>query len=145
MYHVVHHIRMRQLLEATMDRTNLLVLLGAGAAIWAAGTFYFAYRGPVILETTPQRYWITFALLPFVSAALCIGLLYWRRIPAADWAAAMLLLAIPGMLGEAIALSNFATFLPRLQLGSAGRYGALLFATYALVLSIGEIVSLKNR
>jgi uncharacterized protein DUF5367 len=128
-----------------MDRVNLLVLLGAGAAIWAGGTIYFGYRGHVILETSPQRYWATFAILPVVSAALCIALLYWRRIAPADWATGMLLLAIPGMFGEAIALSNFATFLPRLQLGSAGRYGALLFATYALVLSIGEIVSLRNR
>jgi hypothetical protein len=128
-----------------MDRINVLVLLGAGAGTWVAGTLYFGYRGAASLETTPQRYWFTFALLPLLSAALCISILRWRQIPPSNWASAMLLLAIPGLFGEAIALSNFATFLPRLQLGSAGKYGALLFATYALVLGIGEIVSLKSR
>jgi hypothetical protein len=139
MYHVVHDI------GDDMERINVFVLLGAGAGIWVAGTLYFGYRGPAILETTPQRYWLTFALLPLSSVALCILILRWRQIPPSNWAAAMLLLAIPGLFGEAIALSNFATFLPRLQLGSAGKYGALLFATYALVLGIGEIVSLKSR
>jgi hypothetical protein len=58
-------------------------------------------------------------------------------------AQAMLLLAIPGMIGEAVVLSHLATFMPRLQATSGGKYGAFLFATYALVLGIAEIVTLR--
>ena len=54
----------------------------------------------------------------------------------------MLLLAIPGMIGESIVLSHLSTFMPRIQASSGGRYGAFLFATYALVLGIAEVVTL---
>jgi len=54
-----------------------------------------------------------------------------RHIPASAWVAATLLLALPGMFGEAVLLSSFSTFMPRLQPASAGRYGAFLFAAYA--------------
>ena len=44
---------------------------------------------------------------------------------------------------ESVVLSHFSTFMPRLHETSAGRYGAFLFATYAVVLSIAEIVTLR--
>ena len=61
---------------------------------------------------------------------------------AASWAPAMLLLAIPGMIGEAVVLSHLGTFMPRLHAASGGKYGAFLFATYAVVLGIAEAVTL---
>jgi hypothetical protein len=48
------------------------------------------------------------------------------------------------MIGEAIVLSNLGTFMPRLQKTSGGRYGAFLFATYAVVLSIAEFATLRS-
>ena len=56
----------------------------------------------------------------------------------------MLLLAIPGMVGEAIVLSNLRTFMPRIQEESGGRYGAFLFTTYAVVLGIAEFATLRS-
>jgi len=56
----------------------------------------------------------------------------------------MLLLAIPGMIGEAVVLSNLGTFTPRIQAASGGRYGAFLFATYAAVLGIAEFATLRS-
>ena len=126
-----------------MQRQDGLVLLAVGLLIWVVGTFYYAARGVAILETTSARYWASFFLSPIVSAAICIVILRWRRIGPAQWASAMLLLAIPGMIGEAVVLSNFATFMPRLQAASGGRYGAFLFATYALVLGVAEVVTLR--
>jgi hypothetical protein len=41
----------------------------------------------------------------------------------------MLLLAIPGMIGEAVALSHLGTLMPELHPESGGKYGAYLFAT----------------
>jgi len=119
------------------------LLLFLGLAIWTLGTIYYAYRGPHILETTALRYWVSFAISPVASAAICVAILRWRQIPPAHWAAAMLLLAIPGMLGEAVVLSNLGTFMPRLHEASGGRYGAYLFATYALVLGLAEVVTLR--
>jgi hypothetical protein len=58
-----------------------------------------------------------------------------------DWASAALLIALPGMFGEAALLSRFAVFMPRMRPETAGRYGAFLFATYALFLTIAEMVT----
>lgn len=128
-----------------MSTKDILLLLGFGFVIWLAGSVYYGYRGAMILETTAQRYWVAFALSPIFSAALCVAILRWRHVPPAEWAVAMLLLAIPGIIGEALVLSNLATFMPRLHASSGGRYGAFLFATYAVVLSIAEAVTLSAR
>lgn len=125
------------------DRASLLLL---GFMIWVVGTIYYAYSGPGILETTEVRYWVSFFVSPIISAAICLLILRRRRIPPADWASAMLLLAIPGMVGEAVVLSHLGTFMPRLHAESGGRYGAYLFATYGLVLGMAEMVTLRaNR
>jgi hypothetical protein len=122
---------------------EIVLLLAIGLAIWIAGSIYYGYQGAHILETTSLRYWIGFAISPIFSALLCVAILRWRQIPPANWAVAMLLLAIPGMVGEAVVLSHLGTFMPRLQATSGGKYGAFLFATYAVVLGIAEAVTLR--
>jgi hypothetical protein len=119
----------------------LLPLLGL--AFWVGGTILYEFRGRYIFEGSSQRYWINFVLTPVVTAAICILILNWRHIPAADWASAALLIALPGMFGEAALLSRFAVFMPRMRPETAGRYGAFLFATYALFLTIAEVVSAR--
>jgi Mn2+/Fe2+ NRAMP family transporter len=130
-------------LEVLMRARDIALLLGFGIVFWAAGTLWYEWRGPLVFETTLTRYWANFALTPIVTAAVCILVLHWLQIPAAQWSAAMLLVAIPGMIGEALLLSNFSTLMPRMHESSAGKYGAFLFATYALVLGIAEIATLR--
>ena len=96
-----------------------------------------------MFESTSQLYWINFVITPIVTAGICILLLRWRHVPAAEWASAALLIALPGMFGEALLLSRFATFMPRMHPETAGKYGAFLFATYALFLTIAEIVTMR--
>ena len=127
-----------------MKSQDSMLLLLLGLAIWTLGTIYYAYAGHHVLETTPARYWVSFAISPVISAALCILILRWRHIAPSNWAVAMLLLAIPGMVGEAVVLSNLGTFMPRIQEASGGRYGAFLFATYAVVLGIAEFATLRS-
>jgi Family of unknown function (DUF5367) len=127
-----------------MDWQECLLLLSLGLVIWILGTIYFAYAGQRVLETTPTQYWVSFAISPVISAGLCILILRWRHIASSNWAVAMLLLAIPGMIGEAVVLSNPGTFMPRIQEVSGGRYAALLFVTYALVLGIAEFATLNS-
>jgi hypothetical protein len=126
-----------------MKAYDVGLLLVIGLIIWIAGTLYYANYGRQILESTGTRYWFAFALSPAISALLCIAILRWRHVPPAHWTTAMLLLALPGMVGEAVALSSLSTFLPKLHASSGGRYGALLFATYAIVLGIAEVVTLR--
>jgi Family of unknown function (DUF5367) len=128
-----------------MKAPDAALLLVLGLMIWIGGTIYYAKQGAAILESTSLRYWLAFALSPIVSAILCIAILRWRHIAAANWTSAMLLLAIPGMIGEAIALSHLSTFMPRLQASSGGKYGAFLFATYAVVLGVAEVVTLSAK
>jgi hypothetical protein len=119
------------------------LLLGFGLVFWVAGTLWYEKRGPLVFETTALRYWVNFVLTPVVTAGICVLILRWRGIPALQWASAMLLIAIPGMLGEAVLLSHFSSLMPSMREASAGRYGAFLFATYALVLGIAEVVTLR--
>jgi hypothetical protein len=128
-----------------MRMNDKLLFLVFGAAFWVVGTIFYQLRGPQVFESGGQRYWINFVLTPVVSAAICMILLRWRHVPAADWASAALLIALPGMFGEAVLLSSFATLMPRMRLETAGKYGAFLFATYALFLTIAEIVTVRAR
>lgn len=126
-----------------MKTQDSVVLFVLGFLIWVLGTVYYAYRGPSVLETTNLRYWISFFISPLVSAILCIAVLKLWHVPDSAWASGMLLLAIPGMIGEAVVLSHLSTFMPRIHATSGGRYGAFLFATYAVVLGIAEAVTLR--
>jgi hypothetical protein len=127
-----------------MKMQECTLLLSLGLVIWILGTVYYAYVGHRVLETTPAQYWVSFAISPAISAALCILILRWRHIALSNWAVAMLLLAIPGMIGEAVVLSNLGTFMPRIQEASGGRYGAFLFATYSVVLGIAAFATLHS-
>ena len=126
---------------SSFDKFLLLVL---GVAFWVGGTVLYHFRGHHVFESGDERYWISFVLTPVVTSTICILILRWRHTPPADWALAALLLALPGMFGEAVLLSNFASFMPRMRLESAGRYGAFLFATYGLFLTIAEIVTIRG-
>ena len=127
-----------------MRAREIVLLLGFGFVFWVAGTLWFERTGPRVFETTAIRYWVNFVLTPIVSTAGCLMILRWRQIPASGWASAVLLIALPGMFGEAILLSHFSALMPRMQQASAGKYGAFLFATYALVISVAEIVTLRT-
>jgi hypothetical protein len=120
-----------------------LLFVGFGAAFWVIGTIFYEWRGPQVFESGSQRYWINFVLTPILTAAICVVLLRWRHVPAAEWASAALLIALPGMFGEAALLSCFATLMPRMHPETAGKYGAFLFATYALFLTIAEVVTIR--
>jgi len=126
-----------------MDAKESVLLSFLGLTIWILGTVYYAYVGPKVLETTALRYWASFAASPVLSAAICVAILRWRHVSPPNWATAMLLLAIPGMIGEAVVLSHLGTFMPKLHAASGGKYGAFLFATYAVVLGLAEVVTLR--
>ena len=126
-----------------MKPQTTLSLILFGFVFWLAGTIFYRVRGPMVFESTSLRYWINFALTPVVCAAVCILLLNVLHLPAQQWPAAGLLIALPGMFGEALILSSFTTFMPRLHIGSGGRYGAFLFASYALFLTACEVVGLN--
>jgi len=126
-----------------MRMHDKLLFLLFGVAFWVIGTILYGLRGPHVFESTSQRYWINFMLTPVFTAAVCVVLLWWRHVPAAEWGSASLLIALPGMFGEAAILSRFATLMPRMRLETAGKYGAFLFASYAVFLTIAEIVTVR--
>ena len=128
-----------------MKAQSAVVLVIFGTAFWGLGTLWYQARGAAIFEATGLRYWVNFVATPVASALVCVAVLRWQRLPRADWGSAALLIAIPGMVGEAVLLSNFARWMPKMQGASAGRYGGFLFATYALVLTVAEVIALDAR
>ena len=127
-----------------MKGQEVALLLVLGSILWLLGTFCYANYGRAILETTSLRYWCALALSAIASAVLCVVILRWRDVPSANWTTAMLLLAIPGMIGEAVVLSNLSRFMPKLHVASGGKYGAFLFGTYAFVLALAEVITLRG-
>jgi hypothetical protein len=127
-----------------MKPFDKLLLLTFGLGFWVIGTIWYEYRGPRIFEASELRYWINFVITPAVTAGICILILNWRRIPMPDWASAALLIALPGMFGEAVLLTRFARFMPRMRPETAGKYGAFLFASYAVFLTIAEIITVRG-
>ncbi len=128
-----------------MTTQDKLLFLLFGAGFWVLGTIFYEMRGPRVFESGASRFWINFVLTPIVSALICIVLLRWRHVPGPDWASAALLIALPGMFGEAVLLSRFSAFMPRMHPATAGRYGAFLFASYGLFLTIAEIVTVQAQ
>jgi hypothetical protein len=126
-----------------MKPFDRLLLPMLGVAFWIGGTILYEFRGHQVFETSDRGYWINFVLTPVVTAGVCILILKWRHVPAVEWASAGLLIALPGMFGEAALLSRFAVCMPRMRPETAGRYGAFLFATYALFLTIAEVVTVR--
>ena len=127
-----------------MKTQDIALFLVFGIVFWVAGTIWYEMRGPLVFETTGVRYWTNFVLTPPVTMGVCILMLRWRNIPNSEWASAALLIAIPGMIGEAVLLSRFSVLMPKMQAASAGKYGGFLFATYAVVLGIAEMVSIRG-
>jgi hypothetical protein len=127
-----------------MHLFDKLLFVLFGAAFWVMGTIWYQMRGPQVFERSSQVYWINFAITPALTTVICILLLRWRHVSAAEWASAALLIALPGMFGEAVLLSRFAAFMPRMHPETAGKYGSFLFATYAVFLTIAEIVTIRG-
>src|SRR5438132_12654367 len=126
-----------------MKAKESALLFLIGLTIWILGTVYYGYRGARVLESTEFRYWVNFIISPIISAAICVAILRWRRVSPSNWATAMLLLAIPGMIGEAVVLSNLATFMPTIQATSGGRYGAILSSHSVSALASPKMLTLQ--
>src|SRR5215470_474102 len=129
--------------DGVMKPYDKISFLLFGVIFWIAGTVFYRMQGRVIFESTSRQYWINFALTPIACTGVCVLLLVLRHVPPAEWTTASLLIALPGMFGEAIVLSRFGVFMPNMQAGSGGKYGALLFATYGLFLLTAELVTLR--
>ncbi len=106
-----------------MKASQVWILLLAGVAVWLIGTVYFALRGPSILETTALRYGAVFMVTPLCSVLLCVGIMCRMGIPPEMWPQAMLLIALPGMVGEAAVLSRLSAWMPRCNPLQAGAMG----------------------
>ena len=101
-----------------MRTLDIALLVTFGVVFWLVGTFYYARVGPAVLESTARRYWINFIAVPIASAVVSVAILLWLRIPPPSWASAALLIAIPGLFGEALVLTNFGRFMPKLHIAS---------------------------
>jgi len=124
---------------------NRILLFVVGVVFWLLGTAWYRLQGARIFESAPTRFWVNFLITPIATAVLCIGILRWLAIPQPEWASAMLLLALPGIFGEALVLARFTTVMPSMQPASAGLYAAFLFTTYGFVLAIAEIATLVSK
>lgn len=126
-----------------MRATHRLGFALFGLMAWAVGTAIFRCIGAYCFEGTLALYWFSVVGVGLLFAAVSLGLMKWQGIAQQNWLQAAVWMAVPGMLGEVPVLADFAEWMSNLQPETAGRYGALLFSGYALLLGLAAGLSTK--
>lgn len=116
------------------------VLLGVGFAGWLLATVGFRVAGQVLLNPeTPLVIGVLFGVTIPGMVILALGVFRWRSIDARSQPLAAILLVVPGMVLDAIALPLFDTVFPNMAAGAAPFFGGLLLLAYVLVLLVGLV------
>ncbi len=114
---------------------NKLLFIAIGVAVWLLATSVMRAGGHLILRdddpTVLFALWLATALALFLLAQ---AIFRWRNLRRAERFEAATLLALPGMLLDALAVEFYASVFPNMPLSSAGSFGAWLLLAYASVL-----------
>src|SRR5262245_31026438 len=95
-----------------------------GVVLWAGGTLLYRNLGTMLFESGLIVYWTNFAVTVVAFCAVFMQSASRRKIPREHWPTTALLMAVPGLFGEAITLLQFAAILPALRTETAASYAA---------------------
>lgn len=106
---------------------GVIVWLGATLAMRVAGQYFFYHDSAA---------WMAFNFTAMLIAMplLAYAIFQWRRVPAAQRAAAAVAVAVPGMLLDVLTTYFFAQTFPNVNAAGDGAWGAWLLFSYALFL-----------
>lgn len=114
---------------------NRLLFVAIGLAVWLLATLVMRAGGHLIfLDDEPAvlyALWLATVLAMFLLAQ---AIFRWRKLRRAERFEAAALLALPGMLLDALAVEFYASVFPNMPLSAAGSFGAWLLLAYASVL-----------
>ena len=106
---------------------GVLVWFGATLAMRVAGQYFFNPDNAGLML-------VNFIAMLIAMPLLARAIFQWRRVPAAQRAAAALGVALPGMLLDVLTTYFFRQTFPNVSAAGAGAWGAWLLFSYALFL-----------
>lgn len=114
---------------------NRRLFLGIGFGVWLLATLAFRIAGHLFFLDDQIAFLAILWLLTIVALlAFVLALFRWGRLSRSARFEAAILLALPGMILDALAVETFATVFPNMPGSAAGSFGAWLLAAYATVL-----------
>jgi Family of unknown function (DUF5367) len=129
--------------DIAMSTTAQIRCICFGFALWLAGTAVYRVIGSYCFEGSALQYWLNVDATEILYVATVLGFMKWQGVERKDWLQGAICVALPGMLGEVPVLSGFAELMTNMQPETAGRYAALLFGGYALLIGLAGWLSLK--
>ena len=118
------------------------LFLGIGFGVWLLATLVFRLAGHLFfLDNNAPLLAIIWLLTIAVLQTFCLALFRRYRLDRAHRCEAAILLALPGMILDAVVTEAFAAVFPNMPGSSAASFGAWLLAAYAAVLLAALIPS----
>jgi hypothetical protein len=114
---------------------TLTPFLIIGVIVWFGATLVMRMAGQVFFHHD-SAVWMAFNFTAMLIAMplLAYAIFQWRRVPAAQRAAAAVAVAVPGMLLDVLTTFFFAQTFPNVSAAGDAAWGAWLLFSYALFL-----------
>lgn len=117
---------------------NRLLLAGIGFGIWLGATMLFRVAGHLFFFYENTAFIIGLWIVTAIALiGVAVGIFRWQKIAPEHRYQAAILLALPGMLGDAIAVQLFPMVFPNMNVDADGAFAAWLLWAYASVLFTG--------
>ena len=108
-----------------------------GLLAWFAATLSFRLYGQIFFAPDPGGHLTLFIAAPIVAIGLTWVAMKLLRVQPGDEGEAAVAIALPGMVLDAYAVSEFATVYPNLDPTLDGTFGALMLVAHAAILFAG--------
>jgi len=121
-----------------MTRRDVAIYAAAGFSVWLNGAVTFRLGGRFLFESGP---WVTVLVAVVIAALVCLifrTAMVWRKAPASQAVTVAVLMALPGLFGEAARqlVFGWATGLPasaQPAFAAVMLFGNAVLLTYAVV------------
>lgn len=108
-----------------------------GLVAWLAATLSFRFYGQLFFAPEADGHLPLFIAGPIVAIGLTWVAMKLMRVQPGDQGEAAVAIALPGMVLDAYAVSEFATVYPNLDPTLDGTFGALMLVVHAAILFAG--------
>ncbi len=117
---------------------NRILLAGIGSSIWLAATIVFRLAGHLFFLIDNPTLIMSLWIAAFISLWIVIEIIFrWRKLQGLQFFEAAVLLALPGMIADAISVHFFTIVFPNMAIAADGPFAAWLLWAYSTVLLVG--------
>ena len=123
-----------------MSNKDALIYAAVGLSVWLNGAVTFRLAGRVLFENGPALITISALVIALLVCLIFQRTMIWRKGKAAQAVTVAVIMALPGLFGEAVrqALFSWAT---GLDVGTAPAFAATMFFGNAVLLTYAVVQS----